>query len=84
MAFPELKTWLEEAKESLSTAGPICNEANSLLSIARTKLENASVLWSQTKYLFESIKHQLKTLKTIRDELVQKQTRKNQQFEVCI
>lgn len=72
----KLDEWLNEAKESLSLSGPICTDANSLLSNTRLRLERASVLWAQTQYLKTAINGQVDTLRKIY-ESSRKQIRKN-------
>lgn len=71
-----LEGWLSESKVSLASAGPICNNANSLLSDVRLRLERASVLWAQTQYLNTAIDGQVGTLKQIY-EASKNRTRKN-------
>ena len=57
--------WVEQAKESLSIAGPICKEANDLLSTAQGQMEKASVLWAQTVYLHTMISGQIQVLSSV-------------------
>lgn len=63
----QFTTWIAESKQSLSIAGPICNEANELLSQTRGRIERASVLWAQTVYLRTVISGQFETLKSLEE-----------------
>lgn len=61
----QFENWIEQAKESLSVAGPICKEANDLLSTAQGQIEKASVLWAQTVYLHTMISGQIQMLSSV-------------------
>lgn len=61
----QFTSWIEQSKESLSVAGPICNEANDLLSTSQNRIERAAILWAQTAYLKTIISGQFHVLKTI-------------------
>lgn len=80
----QFTSWIEQSKESLSIAGPICNEANELLSTARGQMEKSSVLWAQTVYLHTVINGQFEVLQAISDSAVQKEKRHIAEFDVCI
>lgn len=77
-----LEQWLQEATNSLSIAEPVCVDANSLLSGARLRLEDASVLWAQSQYLSTAIAGQIETLKHIQDTVTRDITNNRKVFEV--
>lgn len=77
-----LAGWLQESKDSLSIAGPICNDANSLLSDARLRLEQASVWWAQTQYLYSAINDQVLTLQKVQDKATKRVVKNRKIFEV--
>lgn len=78
----QFTSWIQESKESLSIAGPICNEANELLSTARGQIERASVCWAQTVYLHTMISSQFQILQGIVDASVQSEKQYIKNFEV--
>ncbi|ODQ66682.1 APG17-domain-containing protein [Nadsonia fulvescens var. elongata DSM 6958] len=61
--------WLQEAKESLSKAGAVCNGANSYLSATRHKMEQSAILWSKAEFLYSSISDQLVVMRSVKSAM---------------
>ncbi|KAA8916575.1 hypothetical protein TRICI_001201 [Trichomonascus ciferrii] len=79
-----LEGWFREAQQSLGLAGPICTEANALVSTSRRQIEQATVLWAQVTFLREAINEQLEMMRTVQLSLEESQERGNEELEKSI
>lgn len=76
--------WFKEAQQSLSLAGPICTEANSLVTTSRKQIEQATSLWTQVRFVPEAIDQQLNRIKAVEDSLDKAQGKGNEELNRAI